>query len=207
MKRLILFISVLLLVSSGHSFAQNANEILNKVQQQFKVSKGVSASFSATSFDKKNKIIGKESGFISAKSNKYYVKKGDYEIFCNGNKVWNYNRKANEVTINSISASSKEINPMKLLDGSFIKQTNVKSITGSGRNYKIELTPKDKRENFFLVTLFISKSNYFVSAVQLLDKSGNNVQINFSGIKTNVSLPDSKFSFDVQKYPGIEVIE
>ena len=69
------------------------------------------------------------------------------------------------------------------------------------------MIPTDKRKNFKQVTIFIDKSKSLISKADVVDKSDNTIGFTLSNINTNIALPDSKFSFDATKHPGIEVVE
>ncbi len=204
------FYVVLLLVigSVGISKAQNdpnAKKVLDGVSNKLKTYKGVTANFSYTTKDKKNVKKGSVNGSISIKGDKYFIKQGATEIYCNGAQTWNYNGD-NEVTVSPVDNDSKTLSPQKLLSDFYDKDFSYKLVSSAGQFNQIQLVPVDKRKNFKQVTVFVDKAKNMITRAQVLDKSDNTVEFSLTNVKTNVSLPDTQFEFDTKKHPGVEVI-
>ncbi len=204
MKKLLLILGTLF-ISIAQLQAQNAQDILNKASAKIKNAKGITANFSYSVKDKNNKSQGSGSGVMTLKGNKYYIKQGANEIFFDGKQVWNFNG-SNEVHISSARDNADVLTPEKIINADFKNGYTSKVVSSSGNNYTVELVPTDKRQNFTKINLVVSKSTNLISSASVVDKSGNTTKITLSNIKTNVSVPDSKFLFDVRKHPGIEVI-
>ncbi len=204
MNRLLVLIGAALL-SFTQINAQTAESILSKVSEKIKASTGITANFTYTSVDRNNKSQGTVNGIMSLKGNKYYIKQGSNEIFFDGGSVWNFNG-SDEVQISSPLKDASAITPQRLVNGDFAKGFTSKLVSSAGNTYNIELAPADKRQSFSKINLFISKTTHMITAANVVDKNGNTTRFTLSNIKTNVSIPDSKFKFDIRKYPGIEVI-
>ncbi len=189
------------------SFAQNsAKEVLNKLSNNLKSIKGATANFSYSTKDHNNHSLGTINGKIALKGNKYFIKQGDNEIYCNGKKTWNFNG-SDEVTVNDVDNSGGTLNPQKLLSGNFVDNDfTSKMISSKGSFYVIELTPTDPRKNFKKVEVYVSKSKNFITKATVWEKAGNTVSFNMSNVNTHASLPDSKFTFDTKAHPGVDVI-
>lgn len=204
------FYIVLLLVLgvAGVSRAQNdpnAKKVLDGVSTKLKSFKGVTANFSYTTKDKRNVKKGSVNGTISIKGQKYYIKQGATEIFCNGAQTWNYNGE-NEVTVSPVDNDAKTLSPQKLLSDFYDKDFNYKLVSSAGQYNQIQLVPVDKRKNFKQVTVYVDKSKNMITKAQVVDKSDNTVEFSLTNVKTNVPLPDTQFEFDTKKHPGVEVI-
>lgn len=198
------FVSIALI---GSSFAQSsASEVLQKVSNSLKGTKGATANFTYSTMDKNQHKLGTINGTIALKGNKYYIKQGENEIFSNGQKTWNFNG-SDEVTVSTVDPSSGTLNPQKLLSGNFV-QTDFKSsmVSSSGSYYVIALTPVDARKNFKKVTVYVNKAKNMITKATVLEKGGNTVSFNMTDINTGASLPDSKFVFNAAAHPGVEVI-
>lgn len=195
---------------SGITKAQNdpnAKKVLDGVSSKLNTVKGITASFSYTTKDRNKTLKGSVKGQISIKGQKYYIKQGTTEIFCNGIKVWNFNGE-DEVTVADVDNSDdKTLSPQKLLSNFYDKDFTYKLISSTGAYHQILMIPTDKRKNFKQVTIFIDKSKSLISKADVVDKSDNTIGFTLSNINTNIALPDSKFSFDATKHPGIEVVE
>jgi outer membrane lipoprotein-sorting protein len=71
----------------------------------------------------------------------------------------------------------------------------------------VELTPKDKKKNFFKIKLTIDKTNQTIIKSQVFDKSGTIHTYLVTNQFPNIKLEDKFFVFDVKKYPKCEVID
>ena len=190
------------------AFAQNdAKSILNKVNNNLKSIKGATADFSYSTKDRNNHNLGAISGKIALKGNKYFIQQGATQIFCNGQKVWNFNGK-DEVNLGDVDNSSSTLNPQKILSGDFVNMDfTSRLIANQGSLAVVELVPTDKRKNFTKVDITVNKSRSLITKAVVYEKGGNTVLFKLSNINTNVSLPDSKFVFDPKTHPGVEVID
>lgn len=191
----------------GTALAQtSAKSVLDKVSQNLKGMKGATANFTYSTMDKNQHKLGTINGKIALKGNKYYIKQGETEIYCNGQKTWNFNG-SDEVTVSPVDNSNGVLNPQKLLAGNFVdKDFKSKMISSDGNYYVIELTPVDARKNFKKVDVYVNKSKNMITKGTVLEKGGNTVTFNMSDINTKAALPDSKFVFDPKSHPGVEVI-
>lgn len=203
-------LTMVLVMGSVLCFGQNAAEakkLLASVSAKMKGYKGVSANFSVSSKGRTGKINHAVSGKLLLKGNKYYIKEPGSEIFSDGNKTWNFNGR-DEVVVTPAADDSQEFSPQKLLTDFNESDYSYQLISKSGNNYQVQLTPKDKRKSFNKVDLFIDKNKMMITRARILDKGGNTISVAFSNINTNVSIPDSAFVFNAQKYGrSIEVIE
>ncbi|MGI8952186.1 MAG: LolA family protein [Chitinophagaceae bacterium] len=190
------------------SFAQTtAKSVLDNVSAKLKTLKGITANFSYTTTDKKGIKRGSVSGQIFIKGQKYYVKQGTTEIYCDGNKTWNYTADSKEVTVADVDEDdSKTLTPQKLLSDFYDKDFTYTLVSSAGNYYEIDMIPVDKRKNFKQVNIFVDKSKNLITKAKVIDKTDNIIQFSLSNINTNAALPDTKFVFDASKYPGVEVI-
>lgn len=203
------YVLVLMLAGfAGMAHAQNdpnAKKILDNVSSKLKSYKGVTANFTYTTTDKKNVKRGSVAGKINIKGQKYYIKQGSTEIYCDGAKTWNFNGDT-EVTVSAVDNDSKTLSPQKLLSDFYDKDFTYKLISSAGQYHQIQLVPVDKRKNFKQVTVYIDKAKSMITRAVVIDKSDNNVEFKLSNVVTTATLPDSKFTFDASKHPGVEVI-
>ncbi|RFM26321.1 LolA family protein [Deminuibacter soli] len=203
---------LLLLVAGSVGLVQaqndpNAKKILDGVSAKLKTFKGVTANFTYITKDKKNAKKNAVNGNISIKGQKYYIKQGATEIFCNGAQTWNFNGE-NEVTVTPVDNDSKSLSPNKILSDAFYdKDYSYKLVSAAGTYNEILLTPVDKRKNFKQVTVYVDKVKSMITKAAVLDKSDNTIEFVLSNVNTNAALADNKFEFDPKKHPGVEVIQ
>jgi len=199
---------MLLLGFSAASFAQDpaAKKVLDNVSAKMKSFKGVTANFTYTTKNKKNVKQGSVAGQISLKGQKYYIKQGKNLIISDGRKTWNYNGE-NEVTVGDVENDAKTLTPQKLLSDFYDKDFTYKLVSSAGAYNEIQMMPTDKRKNFKQVNVFVDKAKGLITKAKIIDKSDNTIEFALTNVNTAVNLPDSKFNFDVKKYPKVEVIE
>lgn len=207
MKKIYL-LALWMLVSVGLVQAQNdpaAKKVLDEVSAKMKTFKGVTAAFSYTTKDKKGEKKGAVKGSISIKGQKYFIKQGSTEIYCDGNQTWNFNGE-DEVSVAPVENDSKTLSPQKLLSDFYDKDFTYKLVSSAGTQNQVLLTPVDKRKNFKQVTLYVDKTKKMVTKAVIVDKSDNTVEFTLSNINTSAAIPDTRFVFDAKAHPGVEVI-
>ena len=205
----IYFLLIVLIGLGGLANAQNdpnAKKILDNVSAKLKTLKGVTADFSYTTKDRKGAMKGSVKGKINIKGDEYYIKQGTTEIFCNGQKVWNYNGE-DEVTVADVDNDDERmLTPQKLLSNFYDKDFTYKLTSSSGSSYEIQMVPTDARKNFKQVTVYVDKAKNLILRSKVIDKSDNLIEFSLTNVNTNATIPDSRFAFDTSKHPGVEVV-
>jgi outer membrane lipoprotein-sorting protein len=210
-----LFLPILPLILTFLAIAQSsdpaAKAILDGVSAKFKTFTTVQATFAYKVENASGKTLSGKTGSIMMKGTKYRVSFGGQEIFCNGTTVWNYDKAANEVTINNLDASSGMVTPQKLFTNFYDKDfryiLNGEKRIGNKIVQEIEMTPLDKSKPFHKVYLQIDKNAKTIYSTKVLENAGNRYSYTVSTMKTNVTLADTQFVFDKTKYPGVEVVD
>jgi len=184
----------------------NAKKVLDEVSAKIKTLKGVTANFSYTTKDRNKAVKGSAKGVINIKGQKYYLKQGTTEIFCNGTKVWNFNGE-DEVTVADIdNDDTKMLTPQKLLSNFYDQDFTYKLVSSTGASHQIVMYPTDKRKNFKQVTVYVDKTKKMILKATVIDKSDNIIEFSLTNVNTSAAIPDSKFEFDAAKHPGVEVV-
>lgn len=197
----------LIFISSSQIFAQtqtSAQAVLDKMAAKIKSAQTVTTSFTLTQYDKTNTETGSSKGLVKIKGKKYYLKEGTTEIFCDGSKSWNLSD--NEVIVSNANDSDEDDFTPQILSGFNQKDFTATLLSSTGSNYEVSLVPVDKRKNFKQVILSINKTTNLVTKAKVTDKTNNITAINFSNITLNTNIPDSQFTFDATKHPGVEII-
>lgn len=186
-----------------------AKKILDAVSARFKSFTTVQASFTYKVENATGKVLSTKSGTILMKGTRYKLSFGGQEIFCNGTTVWNYDKAANEVTVNSLDASSGMITPQKLFsnfyDKDFLYVLTGEKKLGAKVVQEIQLTPVDKSKNFHTVFLLIDKNAKTMQSTKVLENAGNRYSYTVNTLKTNLPAADALFVFDKAKFPGVTV--
>lgn len=213
MKKLYLFTLTLgiTLITKAQASDPAAKAILDGVSTKFKTFKTVQANFSYKVENASGKALSTKTGTILMKGTKYKVNFSGQEIFCNGTTIWNYDKAANEVTINKLDASSGMVTPQKLFTNFYDKDfryilNGEKTVNGKVMQ-EIELTPLDKSKPFHKVYLQVDKSAKTIYSTKVLENAGNRYSYTVTSMKTNVAMADNMFIFDKTKYPGVEEVD
>lgn len=196
-------------VKTGSRNDPEAKKILDAVSAKFKSFATVQAAFTYKVESAAGKILSSKTGTITMKGTKYRLNFSGQEIICNGTTVWNIDKAANEVTINTLDASSGMITPQKLFsnfyDKDFLYVLNGEKKAGAKWVQEIQLTPVDKSKNFHTVFLQIDKTAKTMYSTRVLENAGNRYSYTVNSMKTNVPAADAIFAFDKAKYPGINI--
>jgi outer membrane lipoprotein-sorting protein len=212
MKVMFSLLSGFLFVSSclAQSEDQAAKQILDKASAKIKSYKSIQVQFSYQLQDAQGTSQGTKKGTASMKGVKYLVHLSGQEIYCDGKTIWTYDKSSNEVTITKVDPSATTISPQKLFtnfyDKDFLYKVNGEQKTGAKTVAEIEMTPRDKTQNFHKVYLYVDKKTFIVSPIKVLDKNGNRYVYTVISMNGNAELTDASFMFDKSKHPGVEEI-
>jgi outer membrane lipoprotein-sorting protein len=211
MKQFLMFVAVLFTFSANAQKDPKAKAILDKVSTNFKSLKTVQGNYSLDVTNRAGKSAGKKSGKIYLKGQKYLITETSLQIMSDGKKIWRYDADANEVTVSSAADAGDGITPQKLFtnfyDKDFIYKLNGNVKQGTKTVAEIEMTPTDKRKNFFKVYLYVDEAQKMIVSSKIYENSGNVYTYSMSGLKTNAALDDNMFVFNKSKYPGVEEIQ
>ena len=217
MMKKLYYLTVICTLLTGMAFAQTnptkndpeAKKILDAVSAKFKTYTSVQASFTYKVENAAGKALSTKNGTILMKGTKYRLSFGGQEIFCNGTTVWNYEKGANEVTINTVDPAAGTITPQKLFsnfyDKDFYYTLNGEKKIGNKVVQEIQMTPVDKKKSFHTVYLQIDKSSQSIYSTKVLENGGSRYSYTVTSMKTNVPAADNQFVFDKSKYPGVNV--
>lgn len=210
MKQILLFTALLLTVGAYAQKDPKAKAVLDKVSTKFKTLKTVEANYSLTVTTRAGKNAGTKTGKIFLKGDKYKITESSMSLFSDGKKIWRYEPDANEVSISNVDKDADGITPQKLFtnfyDKDFIYKHNGTVKQGGKNLTEIELSPVDKRKNFFKVYLYIDEAQQMIVSSKIYENSGNIYTYSMSGLKLNQPMADNLFVFNKSQYPGVEEI-
>ncbi|HWJ92014.1 MAG TPA: outer membrane lipoprotein carrier protein LolA [Flavisolibacter sp.] len=188
-----------------------AKKILDAVSNKFRTYKSPQATFTYRVENAQGKALSTKKGTVIMKGNKYRVAMDGMEIYSDGKTVWNYDKSANEVTVNNVDAAGSAMTPQKLLtnfyDKDFYYKYNGEKKEGGKQLQEIELTPSDKTRPFHMVYLLVDKASNTIYSARFLEKSGGRYSYTINGMKPTATVADKDFSFDKTKHPGVEVVD
>ena len=205
-----LLISELLSAQTVPKDAQ-AKAILATVSKQYRSYDIVKADFSFTLKNQQANISETQNGtlFVKSKLNKYKVSLGNQELISDGKVQWTYLKNDNEVQISDINTSPDALNPAQIFTiyEKGFKYVYLGETKLNGKVYQnIELAPISTR-SFSKIKLRIDKVNKQINNIVVNDKNGNVYTYFIKTFTPNVKVPETTFSFDARKHPGVEVVD
>lgn len=187
---LFLFCSVLLFPQN------NANEILNKLQQKFNTINDLTADFKQTAASAENKggMAGK---FFYKKKDKFRIELKSIVIAGDGKSTWNYNVKQKKYIVNNFDPND----PTNLSLDRFVYDYPSKckvtiqgtETIGGSECSVIVLNPKKSDLNFKTAKLWKDNQD-LIKKILFEDPNGTIITVELSNLKLNQKLPDSKFT-------------
>ncbi|MEI6507923.1 MAG: outer membrane lipoprotein carrier protein LolA [Bacteroidota bacterium] len=212
MKKIVFIILSLFVVSelSAQMVDVKADKLLKIISTRYKKFKSIKADFVYSIESKADKLHEKQKGTIIIKGNKFKLDIAGQIIICDNETVWTYNKEANEVQINKYNPKENAIRLDDIFTmygkGFFYKMIEEKKESGKDISL-VELTPKDKKKNFFKIKLTVDKTNQSIVKSTVYDKNGTIHEYTITNQVPNLKLEDHFFGFDVKKYPKVEVVD
>ena len=213
MKKTGLFLLVVCL--SVTVFGQNApqgKDIVKEFSDKMQKLTSLSAKFSFTLENLQEKISDTHEGDIQVKGKMYNLELMGMEAFYDGETKWQFNKQANEVTISKPTAGDGGFidDPTKLFKD-YEKNFKSKYIGEKAEKnrtiYELELYPIDLKAPYSKLNLMFDKKTLEPVQIKYQGKDGNNYIIKVKIFRSNVPVRDERFSFDVKKHKGVEVID
>jgi outer membrane lipoprotein carrier protein len=189
---------------------KGADKLLNLISTRYKNFKTIKADFIYSIESKAENISEKQKGSIYVKGNKFRLDIADQVIMCDNKTVWTYSKEVNEVQINNYDSKKAPIrldDIFTMYDKGFLSKILDTKKEGKSDIVLVELTPKDKKKNFFKIKLTIDKTNQTIVKSQVFDKNGTIHTYLVTNQFPNIKLEDKFFVFDAKKYPKCEVID
>lgn len=213
MKNLALILTVLISGLTLSSQAQTSKEVLDKLSAKAKTYKSITSDFTSTLNNPKAGINQTHSGSVKIKGSKYYVNMGDYQIWCDGKTVWNYNKDGNEVTIDNLAdVKDGGFDPAEMFtiwEKDFKHEMKNANATVDGVScYQIALNPNDaKNKSYHTITLYVDKTKMEVFKVEVKTRENATITYKIKNFKTTTEIGDGDFIFNKGKFPGVEEID
>jgi len=189
-----------------------AKKILDKLSEKTKSFKTIEVEFTFIVDNKDQKINETTKGTLKMKGDKYRLLMKDQEIICNGQKVYTFNKEANEVQVISVDELEEDaITPKNMFT---IYESNFKSRIKEKKNEDgknitvIDLYPMNPKEkDYSIVRLFVDTDKNMVAKATVLAKNGTLYTYKIDKMVTDKEMNESLFVFDKAKYPGVTLIE
>ncbi|MDD3876122.1 MAG: outer membrane lipoprotein carrier protein LolA [Bacteroidales bacterium] len=214
MKKFSLIISLVVIAASvtlAQEIDRKSKAILDDLSSKIKAYNTYSIEFSYKMENKVDNIEETYTGTILMKKEKYRIEFAEQIIICDGETVWTYLSDANEVQISNAEATG---------EGLSVSPHNIFSLYEEGHRSKyiregtfnnttvhvIELIPLESQV-YHKVRLNIEKETNKLLSVVVFDREQTTFTYELIRQQPNLVIPDNKFNFRTENYPGIEIID
>ena len=206
MQRLtISLLSLVLLLQVSAQYDPQALQVLDAMSSKYRSVEAFKAEFSQRLTNESAGLDETISGQITVKGAMYVLDVAGQRIFNNGTDVFNYNPEIKEVSISPYDPEESEINVANVYDLYKKGFKYVLAETTADGNRIIELDPESRDKSYFKIKMAINAKDELQSFV-VFERTGNKYTYSIDAF-TPVDLPDNHFTFDVSKYPNVEVID
>ena len=204
MKYLLLTFLLSPISLSGYDPDKKAFSLLNSMSDNYKKMKAFSTTFTYSMINLTENISDSFEGKIFVKGEKYVLYIEGQKIINDSKTVWTYIEELNEVTISEFDPSEQEISLSNIFEiykvGFSYKYLGVKEDLSM-----VEIYPEDEDKSYYKILFKINNSN-LLESFTVYDNS-NSLYIYSINDFVEEELDTTLFTFDVENYPDIEVID
>lgn len=208
------FLLPLFIFLSFSSFGQDAKSqgILDKLSTKMKSQKSFYIEFTANIKNTANGTNESETGKGWVKGDKFYASYGENTIISNGVKSWTIVKEEKSVYETDANESGEEsMNPKKLMtiwESGFKNKYEKEDKLNNEAVHVINLYPKNAAKvEYHTIILYISKTSNELKKAIMKAKDGTIMTYTLTKFQSNPAIEDTKFVFDIKKYPGYTLIK
>ena len=212
---------ILLILTFFPSYPQSVSNVqdpaaepyLRILSEMFNPDKAVQLEFKYEAISLTDNSSSGDFGSVIIKGPKYKLKLEDGEMYYNGEKLWVYNKAAEEVYTSLPKEGNKEqyfIDPFRLLSKykDHFKYKLMNDVTVDSRKYTlVELYPNDLKSNYSILRVLMSKSANDLYSIEYQQKNGVIYKIYINEIISPIKISDSAFTWDPAAHPDVLEIE
>jgi len=181
-----------------------AVELLDKMSDNYKKMKGFTSSFTYSMNNLNEDIQDSFEGKISVRNEKYILFIEGQKIINDSKTVWTYIEELNEVTISEFDPSEQEISLNNIFE--IYKEGFTYKYLGIKEDFSmVEIYPEDEYKSYYKILFKINSSN-LLESFTVYDNS-NSLYIYSINDFVEEELDATLFSFELENYPDIEVID
>lgn len=203
-KYLMLIISILVLATN--TFAQNAEQVFKAAVDKLKAYNNIEIAFDYRMINTAAGIDELMTGTGHLQGDSYKLNIAGQEMICDGSTLWTYMPDSQEVMVSSVDSEDGG-SPLSIIN-SYYDNINAKFLNGNDMSrMSIEVTPKEKDENFNRLVVIIGTKTMELKEVHLFDNNDSEFVYSITKFITNQILPDNFFIFNEEDYPDAEIID
>lgn len=206
MKTLKYYLILSVILISSVSNAQNAQEIIKKVQSKYENITDAKATFTQTLKSSGGKANSSSGVIYIKKEDKYRIEAGGQVIITDGKTSWSYSKKRKQVVIDNYKDDGNSFSPNKFLFNypeNFYSDLDGEENVGGVDCYIIKLSPRSNG-SVKSAKLWVDKNEDLIRKINIVTSESSNTY-SLKDISLDAGLSSSKFSFTPPE--GVEVID
>lgn len=204
MKKILLFLVVLVLSLNTQAQDKGAKQLLDDVSSKVKGYGNIVIGFKYTLNNAETNVAQETRGDVSIKGNKYLLNiMGTTRMF-DGNKIYDIIPEDEEINISAQNEDEDaSITPSKMLtfyeEGYTHKMDILQNVKGRQIQY-VKLIPINSNSDLKQIMLGIDKQTKHIYNMVQTQNNGTQITITVNSFKTNQPLSETLFTFDESKY-------
>lgn len=203
-KYLLLIISIL--TFTANTFAQDAEQVFKAAVDKLKSYDNIEIDFDYQMINTAAGIDELMTGTGHLQGDSYKLNIAGQEMICDGTTLWTYMPDSQEVMVSSVDSEDGG-SPLSIINAYYDNISAKFLPSGDPSKMMIEVSPKEKDENFSKLVVVTDTKTMELKEVRLFDNNGSEFVYNITKFVTNQVLPDNFFTFNEQDYPDAEIID
>jgi chaperone LolA len=198
--------AIFFILSVNYTFAQDAQEIIKKVQSKYNSIKDAQASFSQFVKYSSGSTQSSSGTIYIQKEDKYRIESKNEIIVTDGVTSWSYSKKKKQVVIDNYKNDGNTFSPNKFLfnypENFYSDLDGTETVSGS-ECYLLKLSPRHKG-SVKSAKIWVDKEENLIRKITI-NSSESSTTYTLKKITLDAGLSSSKFSFSPPE--GVEVID
>ena len=197
---------IFIILCFNYSYAQDAQEIIKKVQTKYNGITDAQANFSQSVKFSSGKAQSSSGVIYIKKENKYRIESKNEIVLTDGSTSWSYSKKKKQVIIDYYKNDGNTFSPNKFLfnypENFYSDYESTETISGK-ECYLLKLSPRNKG-SVKSAKIWVDKEDDFIRKITIVS-SENTTTYTLTKISLDAGISSSKFSFSPPE--GVEVID
>jgi outer membrane lipoprotein-sorting protein len=201
--KLSIVISIFSILSICAQKNTDAELLINNLLNTIKTST-VKTNFKLSSSEINGVNLTTASGTFTLKASKFVLEMEDTKAWYDGKTQWTYVASENEVSITEpTQVELAAINPIAILSKFKAKSIVRFSKTKSAQHNIIEFIPRNKKDDFLKVEVYLYKLNGSLFSINMLDKNGIKTHLHITNFQKTSNISDNIFVFNKANYKNV----
>jgi len=212
MKKNILTIAAFFIVFPAIAQSSDVSrQLLNRVHTAFEASNGIRLDFTLHIIESNGDTFQAQAGEAMIRGDRFYLAMDGIDVWFDGTTQWTLQHDIEEVYISTPGTDElASISPLALLGmyrtGFQLNAPTTETINGRSA-YLINMVPAPGNNMFRAVSVAIDRQTHTLIQANLTMDNGMRTRIDITNYNANYHFTDDIFVFNINEFPGIEVID